>query len=70
MTECFSELPYDFYDHRPLVVKFYSDNDTPRIASNSNIVAVPFNPSADLGILLLLCGFGLRQLKHKFNDKS
>lgn len=22
MTECFSELHYDFYDHRPLVVKF------------------------------------------------
>lgn len=22
MTECFSELPYDFYDHHPLVVKF------------------------------------------------
>jgi hypothetical protein len=22
MTECFSELPYDFYSHRPLVVRF------------------------------------------------
>ena len=22
MAECFSELPSDFYDHRPLVVQF------------------------------------------------
>ena len=48
---------------------FYTDNGTPRV-SNNNVVAVPFNSSTDLGILLLLSGFGCSRLIRKFARKS
>ena len=44
---------------------FYTDNGTPRVASG-NITAVPFGVSPNLGIILLLGGYGLHQLKRKF----
>ncbi|MCC0175421.1 hypothetical protein I4641_00300 [Waterburya agarophytonicola K14] len=47
---------------------FYSDNGTPRVASG-NIVAVPFNVSPNLGILILLSGFGCHRLKRKLISK-
>ena len=47
---------------------FFSDNGTPAVANNGSVSAtpVPFEPEANLGILLLLGGFGLHKLKRKF----
>lgn len=45
---------------------FFTDNGTPNVVSGS-VTAVPFKPEANLGILLLLGGFGLRKLKRRFS---
>lgn len=48
---------------------FSSNNGTPSVANTNSVSAtpVPFEPEANLGILLLLGGFGLHKLKRKFS---
>ena len=44
---------------------FFSDGGTPSVASGS-ITPVPFGVAPNLGIILVVGGFGLRHLKRKF----
>ncbi len=48
---------------------FFTDNGTPSFASGT-ITPVPFGVAPDLGIILVLSGFGIRHLKRKFKSQT